>query len=102
MFYVEAKQRYAKPLDYVLHMQRHRVGARGNATSFPLPWMSLLQELEAAEQHGNVDVAVSLPRTGQELADLVSVLIKTSEEESPQSMSRFIHQAIVRRQPDRT
>ena len=42
---LEMKHRNENPLDSTVHMARHRMGARGNATSFPLPWSSLLSEL---------------------------------------------------------
>ena len=42
--------------------------------------------------------SVSLPRTGQELSHVVSVLLKTSaQDESDVNMARLIHQAMVRR-----
>ena len=71
-------------------MNRHRMGARGNATSFPLPWQDLLLQLEGGKP--------DLPHTGEALSSFVSVLLKTSdEEETKESMGRFIHQALVRR-----
>ena len=74
-------------------MNRHRMGARGNATSFPLPWQDLLQQLEGVEE-----VAPDLPHTGEALSSFVSVLLKTSDEgDGKESLARFIHQALVRR-----
>ncbi len=35
--------KYGHMLDSEVHMHRHRVGARGNATSFMLPWEALLK-----------------------------------------------------------
>ena len=96
-FTLEAKQRYEKPLDEHAHMHRHRVGARGNATSFPLPWLALLQELQFSSPQDGATAGVDLPRTGDDLRDLVSIILKTCEEDSPKSMSAFIHQAVVRR-----
>ena len=37
-FTLEAKYRGESPLHSTAHMAGHRMGARGNATSFPLPW----------------------------------------------------------------
>ena len=91
-FTLEAKYRKENPFDQQVHMARHRMGARGNVTSFPLPWQDLLRDLEQ-----DSDKAPSLPRTGAELSDLVSVVLKTNEEASPDSMARFIHEARVRR-----
>ena len=42
---LEMKHRRENPFDSQAHMARHRMGARGNATSFPLPWSDLLTEL---------------------------------------------------------
>ena len=83
--------------DSQVHMVRHRIGARGNATSFPMPWQDILTELEKRESAGETQVAPDLPRVGSELADVVQILLKTNEEDSPESMATFIHQALVRR-----
>ena len=87
-FTLEAKYRAERPFDSKVHMSRHRMGARGNATTFPIPWQDIMTSL---------DDRPSLPRTGEELADVVSVILKTSDEDSPEGMARFIHQALVRR-----
>ena len=55
-------------------MQRHRVGARGNATTFPLPWESLLQELQRLDDPDSAQRKISLPRSGDELRYVVQVL----------------------------
>ena len=34
---------------------------------------------------------------GKDLCDLVSVVLKTSEEDNPRAMAKFVHQACVRR-----
>ena len=47
------------------HMLQHRVGARGNATCFLMPWQNILSslaDLEAAHSKGP-----DLPRIGSEL-----------------------------------
>ena len=41
-FSFESKHRRERAFDTDVHMVRHRMGARGNATSFPLPWADLL------------------------------------------------------------
>eukprot|EP00972_Heterocapsa_arctica_P014295 2103701-Heterocapsa_arctica.AAC.1 len=46
---------------------------------------------------GQSTSAPDLPWTGAALADKVSILLKTNEEEDPASMANFIHQAVVRR-----
>ena len=103
-FTLEAKYRNEDPrrgqgnlFDTKVHMLRHRVGARGNATSFPLPWHQLLATLQHADAQQGAGVGPDLPRVGDQLADVVSILLKTSEEDNPRSMAAFIHQAFVRR-----
>ena len=76
---------------------RHRVGARGNATSFPLPWQHLLSALRRADDERGAGASPDIPWVGAELADIVSVLLKTSEEDNPTSLAAFVHQAFVRR-----
>ena len=71
-------------------MLRHRVGARGNATCFLMPWQEILSKLAAADQHGgNPD----LPHSGGELANIVRVLLKGPSEEN----AKYIADATVRR-----
>ena len=79
-------------------MNRHRMGARGNATSFPLPWNELFKQFKMEEQ--NADAASSiLPHSGEVLPNFVSVILKTKKDDDVdgRSLSKFIHQAIVRR-----
>ena len=79
-------------------MNNHRMGARGNATTFPLPWQELLTQLQETEKEAGEIAAVDLPRSGEELSNFVSVLLKTSDEgDTKESLARFVHQAIVRR-----
>ena len=81
-----------------MHMQRHRVGARGNATSFPMPWQAIVAEpvrLDESAKHGE---APDLPRTGEDLKHVVQVLLKTSDEDKRDNLKHFIHQAKVRRE----
>ena len=78
-------------------MQRHRVGARGNATTFPLPWELLLQELQKLDTLHNAQQGASLPRTGAELQYVVQVLLKTSDANKTENLRNFIHQATVRK-----
>ena len=82
-FTLEAKLRKESPFDSEVHMSRHRMGARGNATSFPLPWQDILAELH--RQDGGSEVgeeeaaAPDLPWVGEEFSNFVSVLLKTSD-----------------------
>ena len=79
-------------------MQRHRVGARGNATTFPLPWEVLLQELQKLDTLHNAQQSASLPRTGAELQYVVQILLKTSDANKTETLRNFIHQATVRKE----
>ena len=89
-FSLEKKYRGQRAFDEKVHMNRHRMGARGNATSFPLPWQNLLQQLHGDEP--------DLPHTGVALSSFVNVLLKTSDEgDTKESLAKFIHQALVRR-----
>ena len=98
-FSLEKKFRQTRALDEHVHMQRVRQGARGNATTFPLAWERMIEELEALEegQEGQ-DAGPNLPRTGEDLSDMVSVILKSGGELTKETdLKHFIHQACVRR-----
>ena len=90
--------KYGNLVNTSVHMQRHRVGARGNVTSFPLPWQSLLQELQRLDQHHSEQTAPDLPRVGKDLAYVVQVMLKTADSKSKPHFERLVHQVTVRRQ----
>ena len=93
-FSMEVK--YGNMFDSTLHMQRHRVGARGNATTFLLPWESLLVELQRLESAGAQEgTTLDLPRSGKDLAYVVQVLLKTNDEDERDNLKNFIFQAQV-------
>ena len=94
-FSLEVK--YGNMFNAQMHMQRHRVGARGNATTFPLPWQAVLAELQRLDEEGEEGVSPRLPRTGEDLKYVVQVLLKTSDEEKRDNLKHFIHQAHVNR-----
>ena len=98
LFHFRKKFKGERAFDLEAGMNRHRLGARGNATSFPLPWHELLEQLEN-EKQDNKKRAQSLPNTGEVLSNFVSVILKTQDNDDVdgQSLARFIHQAIVRR-----
>ena len=97
-FSLEKKYRGERAFDEKVHMNNHRMGARGNATSFPLPWQDLLLQLKNTESRGDSHATPLLPRSGHEQSTFVSVLLKTSDEgDSAADLSKFVHQAIVRR-----
>ena len=82
------------PYDWSVHMARHRMGSRGNVTSFPLPWEALLQTLRKGDDNS---APPELPWVGAELADKVSILLKTNDDDDPKAAAQLIHQAHVRR-----
>ena len=73
-----------------VHMLRHRVGARGNATCFPMPWQEMSAKLAVADQQNG---APDLPHSGAELANIVRVLLKGPS----QDKAKYIADATVRR-----
>ena len=84
----------AHPYDWSVHMARHRMGSRGNVTSFPLPWEALLQTLRKGDDNS---APPELPWVGAELADKVSILLTTNDDNDPKAAAQLIHQAHVRR-----
>ena len=97
-FSLEKKYRGERAFDSQVHMNNHRMGARGNATSFPLPWQDLLLQLRQTNSGSRGTQGLDLPRSGEELSNFVSVLLKTSDEgDTRESLARFVHQALVRR-----
>ena len=56
-FTLEKKYRGEDRLfDQPVHMQRHTIGTRGNATSFPMPWQEILRMLEDVEPSEDLGV----------------------------------------------
>ncbi len=53
------------------------MGARGNATSIPMPWQEILRMLQEVDQEVENGVAPDLPHAGDTLVDWVQVLLKT-------------------------
>ena len=72
-FALETKYRNIRSLDGDLHANTHRMAARGNATSFPLPWEDLLVQLHNSDRCASLGVGIPLPRAGVELANVVSI-----------------------------
>ena len=90
--------KYGDLLDTTMHMQRHRVGARGNATFFPNAMASYLAELMRLDESAEHGEAPYLPRTGEDLKHVVQVLLNTSDEDKRGNLKHFIHQTKVRRE----
>ena len=80
-------------------MNRHRLCAKGNATTFPLQWEDLLSELEKLNPTASAAATCCLPHVGDELRDKIAVLIKVgNKQEGATVPQRIIHQAVIRRQ----
>ena len=77
-FSLEKRYRMDRAWDENAWMNRHRLAARGNATTFPLAWESLVDQLQGLETKNTV---TTLPRAGQELTEIASVLIKSNAKE---------------------
>ena len=78
--------------DQDVHMQRHTVGMRGNATSFPMPWEEILLMLQNIDEHSENTTTVDLPHTGEKLHAWVQVLLKTSGEDDMDDLKGLVHQ----------
>lgn len=94
-------RREATVFDEKAHMARHRYGARGNVITFPLPVEDLLQKLTAHINENGLEAEnQSLPRSGEQLADVFRVILKTNKQgkTTEEEVKTLIHQATVRRQ----
>ncbi|CAE7904497.1 anks1b, partial [Symbiodinium necroappetens] len=99
-------------LDEKAQNASHRLGARGNALTFPLPWEDLLRNLQAHEAEAaraqeaagahaeQADNTPSFPRSGKALGEVVRVLLKTNRTgtTSESEIKTLLHQATVRRE----
>ena len=81
-------------------MNRHRLCAKGNATTFPLPWEDLLSEFQRLDEKlASNHAAACLPHVGKALSDKIAVIIKIGDKKDKAAMRQhIIHQAVVRRQ----
>ena len=81
-------------------MNRHRLCAKGNATTFPLPWEDLLSEFQRLDKKlASSQAAACLPHVGKALSDKIAVIIKIGDKKDKAAMRQhIIHQAVVRRQ----
>ena len=79
------------------HMQKHRVGARGNMTAFQVPWENIFEEMQGLKEQSNI----LLPRVGAELLQLVQVVLQLNDKkgDKPDATERkaLLHGATVRR-----
>ena len=90
-FTLEKKYRSNRSFDEHAHANQNRMVARGNAKTFPLPWHELLQQLQAVDDQAQPSNLVALPRTGDDLANVMSVLLKTADAiESDKDLARLV------------
>ena len=95
-FSMEVK--YGHLLDTTVNKQDTRVAARGNATSFLMPWQSILSELRRQDdKEEHTGSRIDLPISGSDLRSVVQVLLKCTDQTKKKSLPQFIHQAHVRR-----
>ena len=59
-FTQEKKYRGSRAMDQGFNANKHGMAARGNATSFPLPWEDLLKQLQDGEEMAKLGQQVSL------------------------------------------
>ena len=90
--------KYGHLLDTSVHMQDTRVAARGNATSFLMPWQSILAELRKLETERNAGASPDLPLPGKDLRSVVQVLLICNASNQKKNLPKCIHQATVRRE----
>eukprot|EP00438_Fugacium_kawagutii_P008899 Skav215707 [mRNA] locus=scaffold2573:242958:252224:+ [translate_table: standard] len=97
-FSLEQKLRGDRAWDQDAWMNRQRMAMRGNATTFPLAWEDLLQQLRALEPTSNKErQKVQLPHSGAKLREIVNVIVKSHKGHETSDLGRILHQARVRR-----
>ena len=96
-FSLEKKLLGDRALDQDAFMPRNRLVARGNATTFPLAWEDLLQNMQDTARQAE-EGQLQLPRIGSELKAIVNVILKAGKaNENVLDTAKIIHQARVRR-----
>ena len=85
-FSMEVK--YGHLLDTAVHKQDSRVHARGNATTFLMPWQSVLSELQKLESRQEASESPDLPLVGSQLQSVVQVLLKCSDEKQKERIAK--------------
>eukprot|EP00438_Fugacium_kawagutii_P001459 Skav211876 [mRNA] locus=scaffold1431:374175:389938:+ [translate_table: standard] len=97
-FSLEQKLRGDRAWDQDAWMNRQRMAMRGNATTFPLAWEDLLQQMQALEATSQKEgEKVKLPHSGAKLREVVSVIVKSHKGHETLDLGRILHQARVRR-----
>lgn len=97
-FSLEKKYLGGRAMDQDALMLRHRLIARGNATTFPLAWEDLLTTMQSTDMRAQQGTLI-LPKVGAELAAVVNVIIKSGDPDNDdvETAARVVHQARVRR-----
>ena len=98
-FSLEQRLRGDRALDQDAWRNRQRMACRGNATTFPLAWEDLLQQLKGLKEKsmGQQSEQVVLPHSGRRLSEIVSVIVKSHQKQGTVDVGRILHQARVRR-----
>ena len=78
-----------------VHMQEHRVGARGNMAAFQVPWETIFAEMHRLKE----TAVVQLPRVGKDLLQLVHVVLHVhgGDEPTKEEKRKLLQGATVRR-----
>ena len=98
-FSLEKKYRGERAFGKKVHTNSHRMGARGNATYFPLPWVDLFEQHQNSEACSATVFAGGTFPPGEELLNFVTVLLQTADDgDNPRALARFAYQALVRRE----
>ena len=98
-FSLEQRLRGDRALDQDAWNNRQRMACRGNATTFPLAWEDLLQQLQDLQDRGEGrnGKTAPLPHCGRRLAEIVNVIVKSHQKQGTVDAGRILHQARVRR-----
>ena len=97
-FSLEQKLRGDRALDQDAWMNRQRMAVRGNATTFPLAWEDLLQQLQDLEKKAvQKKGGLKLLHCGAKLREVVNVIVKSRQRHETFDVGRIVHQARVRR-----
>ena len=88
-FTLEKQFRNVRALDEGVHANQHRMSFRGNATSFPMPWEDLMVQLRDCQASATTPSNMSLPRSGVELANVVSILLKSAGGDNDKKKKRM-------------
>ena len=72
--------KFGNQFETKVHMQRHRIGARGNVTCFPLPWEKIFRALQEQDDSAGDGRAPQLPHSIADVAGVVRIMLKSSKD----------------------